>query len=75
MTHALLQKSPVGTAEIKLMTDAYEVAMRRLGISDRLGPLSKLVAVRIVAIAKTGVRDPQVIAAQAIRTLGTPLGE
>jgi hypothetical protein len=71
----LLENSPFGPDEIKRMTDAFEEALRLLRLSDRLGPVSELVATRIVAIAKTGVRDPLVIAAQAVKTLGIPLTE
>lgn len=53
----------------------FEEALRLLRLSDRLGPVSELVAARIVAIAKTGARDPMVIAAQAVKTLGIPLTE
>jgi hypothetical protein len=73
--YRLLENSSHGPEEIKRMTDAFEEALRILRLSDRLGPVSELVAARIVAIAKTGVRDPMVIAAQAVKTLGIPLTE
>jgi hypothetical protein len=72
MIHPVLQNSSLGPAEIKVSTDAHEECLCILKISDRLRPLSELIAARVIAIAKTGVRDPKVIAAQAIRTLGIP---
>jgi hypothetical protein len=70
----LLENSPFRPDEIKRMTEAFEQALRILRLSDRPGPVSERLAARIVAIAKTGIRDPQVIAAQAVKTLGIPLG-
>lgn len=71
--HALLENSPFGAAEIKVMTDAHEECLRLLEITDRPGPLSELLAARVVLIFKTGVDDPMVIAAEAIKTIGIPL--
>jgi hypothetical protein len=73
--HVLLENSPLGPAEIKVMTDAHEIGLRLLQITDRRGPLSELVAARVVLIAKTGVSDPMVIAAEAIKTIGIPLAK
>jgi hypothetical protein len=50
--YRLLENSSHGPEEIKRMTDAFEEALRILRLSDRLGPVSELVAARIVAIAK-----------------------
>ncbi len=69
--HQILEKSPLGPVEIKRMTDAYEQALRILRLSPRDDRLSEVIAVNIVALTKTGERDPSVIAQQAIKLLGT----
>ncbi len=56
--HRPLESSPLGPAEIKRMTDAYEEALRLLRLRDRSDPLTELIAIHIVAITKTGERDP-----------------
>jgi hypothetical protein len=38
--HPLLQNSPLGGAEIKLVTVAYESCLRVLRLSDRSDPLN-----------------------------------
>jgi hypothetical protein len=73
--YRLLQNSALGPEEIKRMTDAYEHALRALRLSDRNDPITEIVARRIIAIAKTGERNPTIIAARAIKELGTPNAE
>ncbi len=65
--HRLLENSPLGPAEIKLMTEAYEESLCILQLSDRSDPLAGLIAIHIVAITNTGERDPQTIASRAIQ--------
>ncbi len=68
--HRPLESSPLGPAEIKRMTDAYEEALRLLRLRDRSDPLTELIAIHIVAITKTGERDPGIIASQAMKLAG-----
>ncbi len=68
--HRLLENSPLGPAEIKLMTEAYEECLRLLRLSDRSDPLTELVAIQIVAITNTGERDPGIIALRAMKLAG-----
>jgi hypothetical protein len=68
--HRLLKNSPLGPDEIKLMTDAYEEALRLLRLSDRADALTELVAIHIVAITKTGECHPAIIASQAMKLAG-----
>ncbi len=68
--HRLLENSPLGPAEIKLMTEAYEECLRLLRLSDRSDRLTELVAIQIVAITNTGERDPSTIASRATQLAG-----
>ena len=71
----LLQNSSLSPSEIKLMTVAHEEALHLLGIGDALGPLSQLVAHRIIDVSKVGISDPLILAKRAIRALGIPSAE
>jgi hypothetical protein len=67
----LLQKNmPMEPEEISRLRTAYEQALRGIGLVDRDDPLSEMVAKKVIKIAKSGVRDPSDIAAQAIVELG-----
>ncbi len=68
--HRLLENSPLGPAEIKLMTEAYEECLRLLRLNDRSDPLTELIAIQIVAITNTGERDPVIIASGAMKLAG-----
>jgi hypothetical protein len=68
--HRLLENSPLGPDEIKLMTDAYEEALRLLRLSDRADALTELVAIHIVAITVSGERDPSIITSRAMKLAG-----
>ncbi len=67
--YRLLENAPLGPAEIKLMTEAYEECLGILQLNDRSDPLRDRVAVHIAAIINTGERDPQNIAARAIQLI------
>ena len=69
--HRFLQNMPMGPEDISRLTTAYEQALRGIGLVDRDDPISEMVAKKVIQIAKTGVRDPTDIAAQAIMELGT----
>jgi hypothetical protein len=56
--YRLLQNSPLGPEDIKVLTEAYEAALRRLGLVDRSDPVTQLVAKRIIKVGQTGLRDP-----------------
>jgi hypothetical protein len=68
--HHLFKNASFGPEEIEILAAAYEEALRGLGLRDRGDPLTEMVAKKIIAIAQTGVRDPGLIAEQAIRDLG-----
>lgn len=73
--HRLLENSSFEPIEIALMTEAHEEALRLLGVSDALGPLSRLVAHAIIDVPRRGISDPLILTERAIRILGIPLAE
>jgi hypothetical protein len=64
--HQLLQKSAFGPEEIYCMTNAYEEALRVLGLTDRADPMTEILAKKIIEIAQTGERDPARLRAKAV---------
>jgi len=69
--YRLLQNSSFDPEAVKVMTTAYEAARERLGLVDRSDPLTELVASRIIEIARTGVRDPDRLCEQVLRSIRT----
>lgn len=69
--YRLLQNSSFDPEAVKVMTTAYEAARERLGLIDRSDPLTELVASRIIEIARTGVRDPDRLCEQVLRSIRT----
>lgn len=59
-----------GPEEIERLAAAYDTALETLHIPNRPGPVTEIVAKRIIEIAYTGVRDPAKICAAAIKELG-----
>ena len=70
--HNLFKNSPFGPEDIAILEAAYEAALRKLGLRQRDDPLTEFVAKKIIAIAQSGVRDPAVLAEQAIKDLSPP---
>ena len=54
----LLKQQSFGPDEIKVLTTAFEEALRELRLVDRTDPATLLVAKRIIELAQQGERDP-----------------
>jgi hypothetical protein len=54
----LLQQQAFEPEEIKVLSSAFENALRELGLVDRTDPATQLVAKRIIELAQRGERDP-----------------
>jgi hypothetical protein len=54
----LLKGSAFGPDEIKLLSSAFEDALRELNLVDRSDPATELVAKRVIELAQSGERDP-----------------
>ena len=60
--YRLLERNALFDPEaVKAMTTAYEAILRSLQLSGRSDPITEIVAKRIVDVAKTGQRDPELI--------------
>jgi hypothetical protein len=68
--YRLLQNSPLGPEEIAVLTDAYERALRKLGLVDRNDPITEMVAKKVIELGQRGVREAQQISDMTIAELG-----
>jgi len=57
-----------GPDDIRILTDAFEDALKRLGLVDRDDPATLIVAKRIIELAKQGERDPARLRDGAIKS-------
>jgi hypothetical protein len=60
--YRLLQNSPTGPEQIRVLQAAYDQTLRALHLKDRNDPMTE--------IAQTGVRDSAQISSLAIKQLG-----
>jgi hypothetical protein len=56
--------------EVRAMTEAFDIALIVLRLSDRDDPVTELLAKSIAAVVATGERKPGLIASKAIDALG-----
>jgi hypothetical protein len=67
--YPLLKDSAFGPNEIKVLSSAFEAALRDLNLVDRADPATELVAKRIIELAQQGERDPLRLREGAVRGL------
>jgi len=60
------QESVFTPEEITAITDAFEAALRGLGLVNRSDPLVETVAAKIIELAKAGERDPERLVDQVL---------
>ncbi len=70
--YRLFQRAPFGPEEIARLASAYEQTLVALDLKDRSDPITELIARKIIEIGQTGMKDADVIAAQALAELGQP---
>jgi len=70
--YRLLQKSVFGPDDIERLATAYERALRALEVNDRDDRITEIIARRIIEAAQTGLRDPELLCAAAIKDLRVP---
>jgi hypothetical protein len=68
--YRLLQNSPMGPEQIRVLETAYEQTLHNLCLKDRNDPLTEMIAKTIIEIAQTGVKEPAQISTLAIKQLG-----
>ena len=54
----LLKNHAFGPDEIRVLTIAYEEALRTLRLKDRADPATEMIAKKIIELAQRGERDP-----------------
>jgi hypothetical protein len=70
--YRLLQNSGFGPEDIERMTTAYEKMLVLLGLKDRSDPMTEIVAKRVIEVAQTGEKDPDLICALILEGMGIP---
>lgn len=70
--HHLLESFAFGPEEIQPVVKAYDDALAMLGLARCDDPATRLLAQKIIEVARTGERDPIKIRRRAIEKLGTP---
>jgi hypothetical protein len=66
----LIAAGSYGPEEIRALTDAYDIALIVLRLTDKDDPVTELLAKSIAAVVATGERKPGEIATKAIDALG-----
>jgi hypothetical protein len=70
-----LQGQPFDPETLNALGLAYDKARRHLHDTGQPAVVQELIAERIIAIAKTGLSDPDQLAQRALADLGVPLKE
>ena len=65
----LLQNSPLGPDEIKVLTDAYERTLSALGLVDRNDPITEMIAKKIIDLSQRGVCESEKLSDMALEEL------
>ena len=68
--YRLLQNAPMGPEEIAVLTEAYELTLKKLGLVDRCDPITQIVAKKIIEVGQRGVRDSEQLSSLAFKELG-----
>jgi hypothetical protein len=68
--YRLLQNTPLGPEEIKVLTDAYERTLQKLSLVDRNDPITEIIAKKIIELGQRGVREAKQLSDLAAKELG-----
>jgi hypothetical protein len=63
----LLQGSAFAPHEVQVLSEAFDGALRELGLVDRSDPAVEVIAKRIIQLASSGERDPIRLREGAVR--------
>ena len=66
----LIKESAFGPDQIKVMTEAYEAALKSLHLKAGTHPINEIIAKKIVSIVQADEHDPKRICARTITELG-----
>jgi hypothetical protein len=67
----LLKRRGIGPEDSERLKQAFSLAVNGLYLVDRNDPICEMVAHKVIEIGLNGTRDPQEIAALAIKQLGS----
>ena len=67
-----VQEAAFNPEDITAMVAAHEMALKRLGVTDRKSPMAFLIAKTVLQIAKSGERDPKLLCERVIQALQSP---
>ena len=67
-----VQEAAFDPEDITAMVAAHEMALKRLGVTDRKSPMAFLIAKTVIQIAKSGERDPRLLSERVIQALQSP---
>jgi hypothetical protein len=70
--YRLMQRQAFLPEDVQRLGDAYEHALKELGLVDRNDPLTETIAQLIIEVAQTGEKDPARICALAIEGISKP---
>ena len=65
----LLKDSDLSDDQIRVVSRAFDLAMKSLGLVDRGDPFTEMVVAKVVALAKRGLCDPVAISEAAVSEL------
>ena len=67
----LFQNGLIAADDVANLVAAYEETLRAFRLIDRTDPITELIALKVVEIGQTGVRDPGEISRLAIKAFTT----
>jgi hypothetical protein len=67
--HRWLKDDNLPDDQIRVVNRAFDLAMKSLGLVDRNDPFTEMVAAKVIAAAKRGLRDPVAISEAAVSEL------
>jgi hypothetical protein len=67
----LLREGHFSPEDITLLTEVFEQSLRDLQLADRNDPTVKLVAKRVIALARQGGRNPKLLRDAVLKSFKT----
>lgn len=68
--YRLLQNMPLEAERVEVLQDAYERALKALGLVDRTDPVTEIVANKIIEVGQLGLHEAKDICERAVKDLG-----
>jgi hypothetical protein len=68
--YRLLREAAFDPEQAARMTAAYEAALPKLGLADRSDPMTELIALKIIEIARSGSLSAEAICERVVQETG-----